>query len=221
MVWLSPTGLKATNGNGWTDICPDWSVEGAGLTNLGGAVLHDNQALYRLELYSGLTRYDFYYHPSLLKDGKFRMMGPTTMNVAVTTSATGELNGQNASWVTSSTVIQRQNTINDKNQMELTGGQIHPKNPMQQLKVTEVALTHNAQNGESGTIQIESKITFEDSSTESVAIDLSRDETTPNDFAGGGHSGNWVKLGLTLSEFGEHAAGPMWIRADIMEDGDG
>lgn len=220
LVWLSPEGLRATNGNGWTDICPDWSVEGAGISGLSGAILHDNRRLYRLELYLGTTRYDFYYHPSLLKEGKFRFFGPTTVSLSVLASTGGELSGVSESWIASATSVLRQNQADDESEITLQTGQIHPPNPMQALEVNEAALTHSASAG-SATITVTTKETGEDESSENTSVALTKDETTPNSFAGGGNAGNWIQFSLTAPSSGNHSFGPLWAQIDLLEDGDG
>ena len=221
VVWLSPLGLRATTGRGWTDICPDWSTDGAGLTNLSNAVLNNNRPLYRLELYVGKQRWDFYYHPSLLKNGKFRMMGPTTMTFEMVASAGGELSGTAASWLAADSVILRQNLITSTNNVEFETGKMRAENPMRFIDVKSVALTHSSLPQATETVVVTTKVTGESSSSETLSLDMTYEETTANDLAGGGMSGNWVKFDMSTGGSGDVSVGPLWIKFETMEDGDG
>lgn len=90
VVWLSRQGLRWTDGAGFDDACTDWSVAGAGLdpTELANAVMGVDAANTRIRLWvpdgtGDTVQWDFYYHPTLLKDSahgpRLRAIGPTTI----------------------------------------------------------------------------------------------------------------------------------------------
>jgi len=100
-TWLSEQSLIMTDGTGWIDACPDWSVATAftqyGIDNLRNVVLVNDVARYRLLLYEpGETEsrlWEFYYHETLLKDGRMTVMGPTPVGMHVVSATTGSTEG--------------------------------------------------------------------------------------------------------------------------------
>jgi len=221
VVWVSPLGLRASTGQGWVDICPDWDVESAGIQDLSSVVLHDNRALYRLELYDGNQRHDFYYHPSLLKNGKFRYMGPTTMNNSILAGTGGELSGSAASWIAADSIVMRQNLVGSANPASVTTGLLTPENPMREINIESVALTHTAQSNATGKVTITTKFAGEPESSATVSLDMSEHETTDDDTVGGGISGNWARLKVEIGGTGDVSFGPLWVKAGTSEDGNG
>src|SRR6056297_292777 len=106
VVWISRTGLMGTNGFGFRDFCPDFTLEAAGLdpSEAEGWSLVNNYREYRLELWTGSKRWDFYYHPTLLKDVRgdglglsFKLMGPSpywSIDESVTAADMGDWAGE-------------------------------------------------------------------------------------------------------------------------------
>ena len=86
IVWLSHTGLMGTDGFGFRDMCPDFSIATSGLdlADYADWSLTNNVKDYRIELWVGGTRWDFYYHPTQMKDVRgdglglsMKLMGPS------------------------------------------------------------------------------------------------------------------------------------------------
>jgi len=94
VVWLSRTGLRWSDGRGFDDACPDWSIKGAELdaTLLDEAVLVADPRNGRIraafpQADDSTILWDFYYHPTLLKDGahgrSLRVLGPTVRSTII------------------------------------------------------------------------------------------------------------------------------------------
>lgn len=109
LVWLSPYGLMASDGVQWRDVCRDFSVETAlpaGADLEGAVVLNDPQQFAVLLFvpftdsgYQYTQQWTFYYHPTLLKDGGFRALGPTTFEGKVKAGARGSVDGEERAWI--------------------------------------------------------------------------------------------------------------------------
>lgn len=136
MVWVSTRGLEMSNGVGWDDACPDFKLTQSA-TELAQVTLVNNERLYRLELFVGTEKWDFYYHPSLLKNGRFRVMGPTPMPVAY---IAGAVANNEATWIGHAAGTTKVSNEEGQQTMDLQVGQIYnPENPFVDVEVSGVA----------------------------------------------------------------------------------
>jgi hypothetical protein len=214
VVWLSRQGLRWTNGRGWSDACPDWSVEGAGLTQstLSSCTLVNNPREHRLELRTQddpSVRWDFYYHPTLLKNSRLRCLGPTTEDAQIIATTVGRVSGQDVLWTASSAAIYQHGSGWASNTSYTTGQFADGTSPFKSVRIQGVGLTHTSLATTAGSFTITSKLdnNAEQSVPQSV-YDLTRDETSKAQLP---TFGNWHKVALALTGSEEGSIGPMWI----------
>ncbi len=157
VAWLSRTGLKITNGSGWRDACPDWSVESSGFnaSDIATAVLRNNAREYRLELYLSSEdkseRWDFYYHATHRSStGEYKCTGPHTLGREVKGAALCRVAGEDRIYTADEIDIIGEGTTPDSLKITVETGEIHSKHlfdaasPLSDIRQDGVGLVHTA-----------------------------------------------------------------------------
>lgn len=221
VVWLSRQGLRATDGVRWVDACPDFSVEGAGLnpSTLSQSVLLRNPREHRLELYTAEgQRWDFNYHPSHVKRGGFKMMGPTLME-PVRSGAAGWSGGDDVVWT-----LDTARNVYTEGQGEFSGsptlstGFIQSGHPFNRVDLEQVGLTHDSSDS-TISVSIAAKDIGGVVNVTTVTIQDNAKRESGAEFVAA--SGNYVQLSLTASggSQGGEAWGPLWVRMSEQQGG--
>jgi hypothetical protein len=225
LVWLAREGIRATNGVGWVDFCPDWSVDGAGLspTTLSTAVLINNPRDHRLELYVGSTRWDFYYHPSHLKNGRLKALGPNTVQdangaaITVVDATVGRLSGKDQVWIASASTVYTEAQNFDSQTMEFETGHISA-GPLHQLACNGVALTHTDTPTATAiptTTTKEIDLTETEYVQESLSLQYNQtDKAMMRDCLGD----PWLRVKMRSTDTLDMSWGPMWVNAHEEDD---
>lgn len=102
MLWLSEESLVLSDGQGWRDGCPDWSVRTAlpAGHELENAILVNDERDYRVLLFvptndNRTTVWAFYYHPLHRKEQGLTALGPSTLPYRVRSATTMKISGEN------------------------------------------------------------------------------------------------------------------------------
>jgi len=206
-VWLSARGLEWSDGTGWQDACPDFKVpDGA---DPGSAVLLNKANDFRLELYIGLERYDFYYHPEHLKDNKLKMLGPHL----VTSPIVGATAYQGIAYrLRADGVVEWTGGDQAPGAMLADTGHLRGSTPFADIQALDIGLTHGAVDG---TLTLRC-----DAAVIGKAPELGVDTNIPNPeldetgFAGISQRGNYLVVRLVAFGSNQWAIGPMWIHGE-------
>ena len=209
VVWASKRGLEWTDGLGAQDACPDF----AGITN-ANAVLVNNEKLYRLELYDGTQRWDFYYHPTLVKNGRMRLMGPTTVSATVDKGADSNADYV---WLGSAAEVLVGNQAPSSVTGTLLTGHIKTENPFGDIACQDVGLTHTAL--DSAKARVYGKLQGEDRADTGLVSfpDVSGDETGKVSLS---QRGKYLEVELQATGTGDWSAGPMYLNLEVEHGGD-
>lgn len=218
VVWLSERGLEWTNGAGWSDACPDFD---ASEITTSTPLLVNNRKLYRLELWDGEKRWDFYYHPSHLKGGRLKLTGPhdTRMGLDYVSSPVtkGGCSNEDYVWVAGSNIIIAENDGNTPYNSVVETGHIKA-GPFNDLELQGVALTHSGTSGTTYGLTVTGKHlgAVEQAMTGLTMPNPELDETGKVDV---GMSGKWVKFQWDIEGQTAWSAGPCWL--DVYVTGGG
>lgn len=215
LVWLSNRGLEWSNGLGWADACPDFTADILEGT-LANAVLVNNRKLYRLELYSGTERYDFYYHPSLLKGERLRLLGPSTVSV----TANGAVGWDDYVWLGYSGGVLTGNVGNSSADTVVSLGHIRGPNPYLDLACDALGVTHNDAAGTTYTARVYGKIqgsTRADSGPHTIP-NPELDESGRAELS---MRGNYLEPELTVAGGTAWSMGPLWLDLKVEDGGHG
>lgn len=212
VVWVSERGLEWTNGAGWTDACPDFDTNEIVTSDV---VLVNNESLYRLELYSNGSRWDFYYHPSHIKAGALKLMGPST---APASGLVGGCHNETYVWVADSTNVYTVGVGNSSADTVLESGHYRGPTPMADLEAQAFAL------GKSGTSGTEHRFVVygkqlgvaEATAGPYTMPDGDQEEVGKVEF---GQHGKYLRTKLTIEGNGAWAAGPSWLQVHVTEGG--
>ena len=110
LLFMSQAGLMMCNGRAVTNACDDFTLASTQTLDLSTGdlqfctLVHDVPNA-RIRAYLAYEAYDFYYHPTHLKPGGFKVMGPTAelgaeADLQFTIDSThGIINGVHHSWV--------------------------------------------------------------------------------------------------------------------------
>lgn len=226
VAWVSRQGLRGTDGAGWYDLCGDFSNSAAGLVDskLDQAVLINNERLHRLELWadtsSGFKRFDFLYHPSHLKGGSLKLIGPH--EVPEYTSADpclhatrGKFGGRSTVWTASAKSVYREGYRYAAGTMSVWTGHLTGESPLNDVGVERVGLTHAGIEG--GTIRRylvgkEQKERGErgHSKPELFTDDQVREDETSHEVMR--INAQYARLGFETEDVEEHRWGPAWVQ---------
>ena len=212
-VWLSNRGLEWTDGTGWDDACPDFRVPDG--QDLSSAVLVAIPREYRVDLYLGTKLYSFYYHPTHLKEGRLKMLGPTELGKVIYGAC--EYNGTVYRW--------------DGIDIEWTGadttpgdgyvytGFIYGDNPYKDLVIEDFGITHTPVTDsieircDGGVVGLAPQI-----GTTASITNLDLEETGS---AGLAQRGNYVRFRVAVSSADDWSVGPLWVQGDEESGGIG
>jgi len=213
-VWVSDRGIEWSNGSGWSDACPDFEMVGYLKPFIDSAVLINNPAQYRLELYIGTYHYSFYYHPSHLKNEHLKMLGPTVLNNIVT----GACNYRDTSWRFDGNKLQvgRLDTVTSENppiDAVVNTGHITGNNPFEDIVVTDLGATHGPIQG-AVSLRCPAAVRGRAESP-GISTDLPNPELNETGSTGISQRGNWISVNLQVKDAIEGwGIGPLWLKGD-------
>ena len=217
VCWVSQRGLEMSNGLGWTDACPDWSSAEVSGT-LSQVVLENNPVASRLELYDGTTRWDFYYDPTLLKNGRFRLTGPHTHPVSVRFADANQTN----MFTASTTKVYKEQVNQNSTDTILETGYIQGQSRFSDMTCDGVAMTHDAMASTTATARVYGKLQgeVEGGGTPSAipTAFMALDETSDVRVA---EMGTYLRLHMTLSGSDDWSVGPLEMDLKVTEGGNG
>ena len=211
-VWLSHRGLEWSDGRRWSDACPDFQASDLG-GSLSSSVLVADTQNYRVRLYNSGQVWDFYYHPSHLKNGKMKMMGPTS-GVGTILGATRDTNG--GVWLSQSAGIYSASgqTIDGT----LTLGYLAGSQPFMDIRVTNVGLTHTAAPARDFRVKGVAKLRGEEAPDGSF-VSIPNPELPETGRVEVDHLGQWYRQEIAVEGSGGWSAGPLWLDLEF-EGGD-
>ena len=212
VVWVSSRGLEWSNGLGWSDACPDFTADDI---NAGDVVLVNNEKLYRLELYSAAQRWDFYYHPSLIKEGRLRLMGPSA---GPASSLVGGCGTRDYVYVASSSTVYAVNVGVNSTDTVLESGHLRGPGPLNDLEMQGYALAHGATAGSRYTVVAYGKqLGVSEAQTPEYTIpDTDQEEVGKAEFS---MNGKHLRTKLTVDSSLAWSAGPAWLWIRVTEGG--
>lgn len=210
-VWLSRRGLEWSDGRVWDDACPDFQTSDLSGT-LSDAVLVNDGANYRVRLYSGTEVWDFYYHPSHRKNGRMKLMGPSTYPHTVIGAATGPLSDVDYVWTSSSSAVYKESSTNTQDSV-ITTGQL-TAGPFTDLRIQATGLTHTAAANRSFKARAYTKLRgyAELTKGQKTIGGNEYDETGRVETPG---VGQYVRSEITVAGTGSWSAGPVWLDLEV------
>lgn len=214
VVWLSGRGLEWSNGVGWSDACPDFV---GSLVTGSSPVLVNNEALYRLELYDGTTRWDFYYHPDHLKSGKLKMMGPSTVPVTVSKGACAD---SDYVWIGGASAVHTVNVGTSAEDSVLLTGHIRGSDPFADLVCDGLALTHSGTSGTTLTARVYGKLDGQ-AEVDTGPVTIPNPELDETGRAALAMRGRYLRAELTVGGDTAWAGGPLWLEVTQEEGPNG
>lgn len=214
VVWLSGRGLEWSNGVGWSDACPDFV---GSLVTGNSPVLVNNEALYRLELYDGTTRWDFYYHPDHLKGGKLKMMGPSTVPVSVSKGACAD---SDYVWIGGASAVYTVNVGTSAEDSVLLTGHIRGGDPFADLVCDGLALTHSGTSGTTFTARVYGKLDGQ-AEVDTGPVTIPNPELDETGRAALAMRGRYLRAELTVGGDTAWAGGPLWLEVTQEEGPNG
>lgn len=218
-VWLSRRGLEWSDGLGWDDACPDFSVpDGVDPSDAAMVVLPNE---YRVDLYLGLNLYSFYYHPSHLKNGRLKMLGPTVLNAQIFGACeyrgtVYRFDGVDLEWT---------GVAEPGGEGEVYTGQIHAGNvaeggsPFKDIRIKDFGVTHGV--ADSVSLQVNAAVTGYalENGPETFLDNPDLEETGS---AGVSARGNYLRLLLRADRTdADWAVGPLWLNGSEESGGNG
>jgi hypothetical protein len=215
-VWLSRRGLEWSDGTGWDDACPDFSVpDFVTQRDLDEAVLVAVPNEYRLDLYLNVGLYSFYYHPSHIKNGHLKMLGPTVVGKRIYgacehNGVVYRFDGSNMEW-----------TNTDRTDISASAytGFVYGDNPFKDLTIEDLAVTHTSVDG---TISMQCNgSTTGRAETNGNLVKIDNPELEETGSAGISYRGNYVRFRLSVDAVGDWSVGPIWIQGDEESGGRG
>ena len=235
VAWLSRNGLKMSDGFGWDDACPDFSLRDLDPApkNLDQAILVNNPREYRLELYLSMTdgstqQWDFVYHPNHIKNGRhLKLIGPNTPPRRVHEATLMRLGEEDRVALVDTVNIRTETTHDSSDDIEIVTGRLVVDHPFRETIVDEVGLTH--QDGHvdgTGTVgvlqgaQDKPDESIPDSDFEgadgATTIDLAQ-----TSWLSQRARGTWLQYTFKYSGAGAFSLGPAWLKIDDDRSGHG
>ena len=218
VVWVSTRGLEMSNGVGWGDACPDWN-SGEITGTASQVVLQANPSQGRIELYDDTTRWDFYYDETLLKNGKFRVIGPHTHDVRVRYATAN----QDRAWTSSTASVYREQVGVTSQDTVLSTGYIRsPDSRFEDLVIHSVGFTHSAAASTTAKVRAYGKLIGEAevaAPLQSVpSANMALEETSDARIS---QMGNQLRIEITLAGNDSWALGPTYLDLEKAEGGNG
>ena len=213
LVWLSRRGLEWTNGSGWADACPDFSSASISGT-IANVVLAADPDNFRVRLYDGTTVWDFYYHPSHLKNNRLKLMGPSAYPITVQGATTGPLSDKDGIWTASSAAVYREGPGNNATDTVLTTGQLKA-GPFDDVAIDGVGVDHTANSATTYKVKGTSKLMGSSEVPDAQRTIEGEEYAEISRLAVEDQVGQWNKQELTIGGSEAWGAGPLWLDVEV------
>ena len=215
VVWLSPAGLRWTDGQGLEDACPDFTIAGAGIaaSDLATALLVNDPANYRLRLFIGSALWDFYYQEQQLLGSKMKCLGPSTGVASLIGKTYGPVsNVETVFLATASTVYIEQEPV-AASTATIDTSYITGHEPVNQIGISRAGMSHTG-GSPVITVQAFGRIYNEDEIESNVKTlsDVAVEGMSLDDFEAS-IVGERIRAQATVTDT-TFSVGPLWVDAD-------